>query len=208
MATANRLWLAVGIACVAALGCGGIAVIDVEPGGGGSGAQGAMGGTGGSAGSGGASEGMTCGGAHGDTCGQELFCDYQPSFCGSDGATGVCGLELGECSGLHKPVCACDGNTYANPCEANVAGFDINWSGGCPPPMAMFPCGVGFCDDSWLYCRVWLSDVPEWDHEYNCLSYPPQCGSLPTCDCMASEPCGNSCVDDGNGNLTLTCPGG
>lgn len=216
MAARLTWWMAAAVATLATASCGGIAVIDAEAGGGGFGAQGAMAGTGGTgasgatggtAGSGGV-EPHPCGGPAALTCGLETFCDYQPSYCGGDGALGMCRLTPDDCYDVYRPVCACDGNVYANDCEANAARQDLNWLGGCPTPTAMYPCGVGFCDAGWLYCRLSLSDVAGWDHEYGCYSYPPSCGASPTCDCLIDEPCGQWCTDDGSGNLTLTCPGG
>lgn len=211
----DRWALFLGLATSIGLGCGGSSTIEQPSGGntstagsGGQGATGGQGAAGAQGGSGGTGGTASCGGEAGLTCESTRFCDFQPSFCGGDDSLGVCTERPTNCVEIYEPVCGCDGNVYGNGCEANAAGVDINWLGGCTPPGGHFACGVGFCPVDTYYCRIVVSDIAGWDNEYSCHPYPSGCGSTPSCGCMTAEPCGDICEVDAGGNITLTCPGG
>ena len=74
------------------------------------------------------------------------FCNYPPG-CGFDDSLGVCAPRPVGCRGDGSPVCACNGMTYANECEANRDGTSVNRDGPCEPstafrtPMMRVTCG-------------------------------------------------------------------
>ena len=55
-------------------------------------------------------------------------------FCAGTGCTtpGTCNVRPEVCVGIYDPVCACDGRTYSNACNANFAGFRVSAAGPCP----------------------------------------------------------------------------
>jgi len=111
------------------------------------------GGTAGSGGStpagGGASGGMLTGGATGTggtssrMCGAGLkscmtneFCEMPTGLCDSSSATGTCLATPGACGDVYQPVCGCDGMTYTNDCERQVAHVSRKSYGACAAPDA------------------------------------------------------------------------
>jgi len=58
------------------------------------------------------------------------YCQLPAGLC--DGQ-GLCELQPVSCPPVSDPVCGCDGLTYANPCEASLAGVSIFQAGACPP---------------------------------------------------------------------------
>lgn len=158
---------------------------------------------------GGASDGdagVICGGSAGQTCGANEYCDYPDALCGS-GVTGTCQQRPSACSFILDPVCACDGITYDNDCEAAQAGEDVSSTGICPPPVGGFACGDTFCMEGTAYCERQSTDVAGTADSYACKPRPAACNDMPGCACLADEPCGASCTED-EGNFILTCIGG
>jgi hypothetical protein len=80
-------------------------------------------------------EGDKCGGfvpPGAPTCADGLFCQSQAgSFCGAADEPGVCVSVPEVCNFIFAPVCGCDGETYANACEATVARVGILDEGAC-----------------------------------------------------------------------------
>lgn len=147
-----------------------------------------------------------CGGAVGANCADTEYCDYAADTCGAEGSRGVCRPWPDSCPFEDEPVCACDGVVYGNACRAKVAGQDLNRLDGCETPAQRFPCGAFFCETGTNYCQVQIDDtgLPP---TFSCRAYRT-CPETPDCTCAASETCGGLCMADGEGNLTLTCPGG
>jgi hypothetical protein len=76
-----------------------------------------------------------CGGLAGGSCPEGLYCEYPPdAMCGRADGTGVCQVIPEACDLVYSPVCGCDGNTYGNECEANMAGISAETDGECEKP--------------------------------------------------------------------------
>jgi hypothetical protein len=102
-------------------------------------------GAGGSKGTGGAtatggtggSTGKTCGGIAGLLCATDEFCEMSAGSCSIPDATGICMVKVkaGTCpifAVAPQPVCGCDGKTYYDDCERQVAGVSKQSNGACP----------------------------------------------------------------------------
>lgn len=78
---------------------------------------------------------VACGARLGDTCASDEFCDFsEQAMCGYADATGVCAPRPEACTQIYQPVCACDGQTYGNDCEARAARVDVYHDGACEQP--------------------------------------------------------------------------
>jgi len=77
--------------------------------------------------------GTTCGGRGSPPCARGTFCNFPPSsICGRADGPGTCTPIPSSCTRELAPVCACDGTTYSNACEAARASVSVETVGECP----------------------------------------------------------------------------
>ncbi len=72
-----------------------------------------------------------CGGLRGPRCGPGQYCEKTPRMCRLHRSLGVCVVRPRICPRIFRPVCGCDGHTYANACEAASAGASVLHPGKC-----------------------------------------------------------------------------
>ena len=150
--------------------------------------------------------GMSCGGKLATQCSGDQFCDFPDDICGAADGTGSCAQRPVGCPDIAaQPVCACDGNVYSLPCDANLAGFDLNALGGCATPQGTFACGPHFCSSASQYCQKTEGGAFGTPPGYSCQAIPAACPAQPTCACFAGEMCASLCTASGAGDFTLTC---
>ena len=65
-----------------------------------------------------------------DDCDEDQYCETDSGDCEGEGS---CSLRPESCPHLWDPVCACDGQTYANACLAAKAGVSVDYPGECEP---------------------------------------------------------------------------
>ena len=64
-------------------------------------------------------------------------------LCDSPNATGTCVATPGMCGDIYQPVCGCDGMTYPNDCERQIARVSKRSDGSCPDAGAGGSTGTG-----------------------------------------------------------------
>jgi hypothetical protein len=77
--------------------------------------------------------GKQCGGfvIHPQECNHGLFCQRQAGQCFIADISGTCARIPRFCPRIFRPVCGCDGKTYANDCERMRARVSKNHDGKC-----------------------------------------------------------------------------
>ena len=83
--------------------------------------------------------GKMCDGIAGIKCDAGLFCEHPAGRCGGADISGKC-VKVPEVCAMSKlkklivrPVCGCDGKTYGNDCERQMAMVSKNHNGKCKP---------------------------------------------------------------------------
>jgi Kazal-type serine protease inhibitor domain len=77
---------------------------------------------------------QSCGGIAGIACGDGSFCQFPAGKCGAVDMLGVCTKIPSVCTRIFRPVCGCDGKTYPNDCERQVAKVSKKANGKCKVP--------------------------------------------------------------------------
>jgi hypothetical protein len=76
--------------------------------------------------------GEACAGAGGIKCNALLWCQVQAGQCKTADAAGQCDKAPTFCMRMSRPVCGCNGKTYANDCERQRAKVQLDHVGACP----------------------------------------------------------------------------
>lgn len=139
-------------------------------------------------------------------CAADEYCDYGPDNCGSWDNPGVCRKSVsGACPPVYDPTCGCNGQTYGSACETRKGGTDVNLYGGCTAPAGWFSCGAHFCNQQNDVCVKTVSDILEEPPTFLCVPIPAGCGGIPTCACISTIQCGDTCEDTSDGGHRVTC---
>lgn len=73
-----------------------------------------------------------CGGKEAITCNSALWCHLPAGQCKTADAVGKCEKAPAFCMRVSRPVCGCNGKTYANDCELRKAKVQLDHDGACP----------------------------------------------------------------------------
>ena len=113
--------------------------------------------------------------------------DYCSKSAGDCDGQGTCSPRPEVCPDVWDPVCGCDGQTYANACEAAAAGVNVEYRGVCVTSQCTSnsDCETGdYCSKSAGNC----------DGRGTCSPRPEQCSIIwdPVCGCDGAT-YGNAC---------------
>ena len=79
--------------------------------------------------------GETCDGMAALKCKASLWCEHPAGECSVADGAGTCVKESGAfCAAIFQPVCGCDGKTYGNDCERQMAMVSKDRNGACRTP--------------------------------------------------------------------------
>ncbi|HEY0463832.1 MAG TPA: Kazal-type serine protease inhibitor domain-containing protein [Polyangiaceae bacterium] len=130
-----------------------------------------------------------CGGQLGLKCAATEYCAFDAkAACGTGDQTGVCTPRPQICPDIYAPVCACDGQTYSNECEAAGKGSSVLYTGVCQEPSSGNVCGglkPASCAKS-EYCNFPIeTKCGSGDQTGLCTRIPDACDAVsdPVCGC-------------------------
>jgi hypothetical protein len=72
-----------------------------------------------------------CGGKDAITCNSALWCHHPAGQCKTADAAGKCEKAPAFCMRVSRPVCGCNGKTYANDCERRRVKVQLDHDGAC-----------------------------------------------------------------------------
>jgi hypothetical protein len=139
-----------------------------------------------------------CGTFPGGQCAAHQFCQFPAGTCAVIGGMGVCVIRPQVCSFLYDPVCGCDGETYGNKCQADMAGVSIAHPGQCthipsgPGPVVVQHCSLypgGACREPNTFCQFPIGVCGShfhWGAPGTCINQPKFCPENlydPVCGC-------------------------
>lgn len=128
-----------------------------------------------------------CGGIAGIDCAAGEFCNHEsPGIglgCGFPDSTGLCERQPMVCADIALPVCGCDGQTYANACEAHVAGVSVDKNERCAIAQ-----GVD-CDETRVACKKARPSCPAGQVPAVVETCWGECVPIDHCACSAANDC-------------------
>jgi hypothetical protein len=146
--------------------------------------------------------GLRCGGLAGRPCPTGMFCETMPGQCCCD-FEGLCqAIPAGGCPKNYQPVCGCDGKTYGNDCQRQMAGVSPDHAGACT-----FACGQSTCRFDQICFQGCCGAAGCMPPPPICMDAPAGCNGQPTCACIPNVPL-QTCADN-TGHVLLTqfgCP--
>jgi len=125
-------------------------------------------------------------------CPDAGYCERQAGTCDSEG---VCRQRPEACIGLLEPVCACDGRSYVNACEAARAGVGVRSRGRCRERcggIAGIPCSED------RFCEFAPGECQGADLEGTCVAVAEACLQIDDPVCGGNgQTYGNDCARRG-----------